>query len=408
MEAVNIPVKMPIVWGASAGGGFIRTVAITSQIGINNGFASFTDGFVPLNFVNPNAGGVPPFGEDMNGALNAVTAWNQWQQAGGAVYYDATFSTGIGGYPQGAILNAVGITAGYWWNEVDNNTSNPDTGGSNWFFIQMGNLSTYVGIIPQTTYFVNNSIGSDTLYDGTQNTISGSHGPWATLGHAIAILSTYNLGGQTVILQLGATGTYAGPLTINAPSNGILTIQGNTSSQSSYVISGAPSTSAPVIHIATGNVALKGLTVTNNGSNATTQVITCFNTGSLTLTNVTMTSSVSVTWILGVEGGTIAIGAGCIIGSSAQFMLVTEYNGQMILEGNLTVSGTPTYASATMLASSCGVFYFGAPGGWTITGSASGVKYNAILNGIINTSSSGAGFFPGSSAGTTSTGGQYA
>lgn len=44
----------------------------------------------------------------------------------------------------------------------------------------------------------------------------------------------------------------------------------------------------------------------------------------------------------------------------------------------------------------------------TFTGSATGKKYEATLNGVIQTYGSGASYFPGSVAGTVATGGQYA
>ena len=52
------------------------------------------------------AGGTPPNINDFNGVLNYVTAWLRWNQAGGPVPYDASFSAEIGGYPNGAIILA--------------------------------------------------------------------------------------------------------------------------------------------------------------------------------------------------------------------------------------------------------------------------------------------------------------
>jgi hypothetical protein len=127
----SIPVKFTVPWANSAGGSYINTISLTSLIGITNGRASLVDGFVPLNFTDVSAGGVPPFGTDHNGILNWITQWSRWHEAGGPVRYDSAFSTAIGGYPQGAILS--GTTLGRLWiNLVDNNTTNPDTGGANW------------------------------------------------------------------------------------------------------------------------------------------------------------------------------------------------------------------------------------------------------------------------------------
>jgi microcystin-dependent protein len=131
MQDSNIPAKFSIPFANGAGAGYIRTVPQASQISVQNGAASLTDGFPPDCFISIAAGGSWPFGQDFNGLLNQSTAWNRWQAAGGPVTYDATFSSGIGGYPKGAVLMNANMN-GWWRNTVDNNTTNPDTGGANW------------------------------------------------------------------------------------------------------------------------------------------------------------------------------------------------------------------------------------------------------------------------------------
>lgn len=140
MLAASTPPKFPIPFAAAAGPSFIRPIPEASQIGVQGGAASLTDGFPPDTFQPIASGGVPPFGEDFNGLLNQVTLWNQWQAAGGPITYDPTFATAISGYPQGAILQS-SVTIGLLWlNLVDGNTSNPDSGGTNW--TSLGTLTT--------------------------------------------------------------------------------------------------------------------------------------------------------------------------------------------------------------------------------------------------------------------------
>lgn len=131
MKAINIPTRIQLPFGNGAGGGFIRTVPVASQIGIQNGAASYTDGFPPLTFQPVASGGVPPFGQDMNGVLNQISAWSRWYAAGGARAWDSAFSTAIGGYPQGSIISAL-IPGSQWISTVDDNVTNPDTGGAGW------------------------------------------------------------------------------------------------------------------------------------------------------------------------------------------------------------------------------------------------------------------------------------
>ncbi|MFM0141721.1 hypothetical protein [Paraburkholderia sp. RL18-085-BIA-A] len=158
MQASQIPVKFPLPFAADAQSGYIRPIPTQSQILTSPGAASLTDGFPPLTFIPEGAGGTPPFGKDMNGILNQITAWIQWANAGGPVTYDAAFSASIGGYPKGAYLTSA--SGGSWWvSIVDNNTTNPDAGGAGWApfsFLQSyagnpnGNVAGHAGVPGQS------------------------------------------------------------------------------------------------------------------------------------------------------------------------------------------------------------------------------------------------------------------
>lgn len=128
MLASAIPAKIQLPFAAS---GDKVTIPVASQIGVTDGRASFTTGFVPLNATPLSAGGVAPFETDVNGVLFQITAVQQWQCAGGIFRYDVDFSTAIGGYPKYAVL--MGSTGIEYFNLVDNNTSNPESLSSvNW------------------------------------------------------------------------------------------------------------------------------------------------------------------------------------------------------------------------------------------------------------------------------------
>lgn len=131
MQSSSIPSKFNIPFANNAGGPYIRTIPQASQVGITPGAASLYDGFPLLTFTPESSGGVPPSGQDFNGILNAITKWVQWLNAGAPVFYDATFSTAIGGYPKGAMIAAA--AANTWWlSSVENNATNPDAGGAGW------------------------------------------------------------------------------------------------------------------------------------------------------------------------------------------------------------------------------------------------------------------------------------
>jgi hypothetical protein len=158
MQSSDIPSKIQLPFAKNAGGPYIRTVPIPSQIGIQDGAASWNDGFPPLNFLPDSAGGVNPFGQDMNGVLNAISSLLWWYSAGGPVSYDSSFQTAIGGYPKGAIVQSVTTLGMLWQSTAENNMTDPDTGGAGW-----ANLldTTFKQNIPDWSSGTYTLVGSD-------------------------------------------------------------------------------------------------------------------------------------------------------------------------------------------------------------------------------------------------------
>ena len=188
MKISQIPNKFPLTFGQNAGGSYIRAVPANSQIGIQAGAASLNDGFPPVCFSPISSGGTAPFGQDFNGILNQITAWLQWLQAGGLLVYDASFSTSIGGYPNGAVLlKAAG--GGFWQSTADSNTSNPDTGGTNWISI------------PPTTPNLGPYWQIDSNYQLTNNGYTKYLGAFS---NSSSITSGSQLSVNTVVAQQGS------------------------------------------------------------------------------------------------------------------------------------------------------------------------------------------------------------
>lgn len=144
MQSSAAPVKIQVPF---ANGGSKNTIPVSSQIGVTAGAASFTDGFPPLTRTPLAAGGVPPSGADMNGILNAITAVLQWQSAGGLFKFDSAFSTAIGGYPKGAVLeSSTGLTQ--WRNTIEGNTTDPDSASAaGWISVEgaLAGFTSYTG-----------------------------------------------------------------------------------------------------------------------------------------------------------------------------------------------------------------------------------------------------------------------
>lgn len=128
MHDTDIPYKFAYAWGINATSGYVNAPVQATGTGAA---PSQSTGFNPINSYNPGAGGIPPDIADFNAAFQYFSLWNQWQQVGGPIFYDATLSTNITGYPKGALLLAASQT-NWWLSLVDANVTDPDTGGAGW------------------------------------------------------------------------------------------------------------------------------------------------------------------------------------------------------------------------------------------------------------------------------------
>lgn len=234
LSSASIPGKFPIPWANSAGSSFINfPVPTASQIGITNCAASLTDGMPPKTMQAVSAGGCAPFGQDINGILKQITLWSQWQSAGAPVFYDSGFSTSIGGYPKWTILSNASTVGCYWISQVENNSSDPDTGGANWTAGCIGSLS--VGM-PITGGTANNF-----LYDA-----GGTLAERASTGTGPVVLGTGpTIGSPTISGTVAGGATYSSPSfsgvvggNFTAPGN--LTFSGTDNFTGTFEIGGTP------------------------------------------------------------------------------------------------------------------------------------------------------------------------
>ena len=130
MQLSNAPAQIVEAW-ATGDSSKTNPIPIPSQISVKPGAASWTDGFPPLCNTPLASGGIPPAKADMNGGLYQMSAVDVWMCAGAGFPYSPTFSSAVGGYPKFArVLKSAGD--GYWISIVDNNVTDPDTGGAGW------------------------------------------------------------------------------------------------------------------------------------------------------------------------------------------------------------------------------------------------------------------------------------
>ncbi|MDJ4343786.1 phage tail protein [Salmonella enterica] len=147
MNRSDAPPKKPVPFAVNG-----QREALLPSTPAGDNTASYNDGFPPVTMILKSAGGLPPKGQDMNQILYELSTLARWSSAGALNTYDSSFSTGIGGYPSGAvILSDDGNTI--FINRNDANTTNPNSGGAGWL-----DIVKYLNVLKVGDYGVGGSI----------------------------------------------------------------------------------------------------------------------------------------------------------------------------------------------------------------------------------------------------------
>ena len=391
MQSSQIPVKLPTIWasGAPAGTGVV-TVPVPSQQGITPNAASWTDGYPPQC---AQAGGWPRI-EDSNGGMQMISAWARWQAAGAPIYYDSSYSANIGGYPNGAVIASTSTPYAFWQCLVDNNTTNPDTGGANWRLI---NFSARQSLTANTTYYVSTS-GSDTTGNGS----SGS--PWATrLFAATWIQANIDLAGFNVIISV-ANGSYSDQLVVSGPFVGATGATSVTFSGSTSAIIATPGGTA--FSNSDGSAySISGFSISATGAGG---YALSAGANSKIIFSGTSFGACGTAHMLAQNAGFISATGNYTIAGNSPIHLNATVNGNIQVSAHtITLSGSPAFSTAFAAASGnaniiCSAnTYSGAAGATTAPLSVS-------LSGCVQTSGQYNTTMPGhANAVVQTTGGQY-
>ncbi|MDE2102801.1 MAG: hypothetical protein KGL39_36490 [Patescibacteria group bacterium] len=383
------------------------TLTNATGLPISTGVSGLGTGIATALGVNVGSAGAPVL---FNGALGTPSSGTLTNATG------LPISTGVSGLGTG-IATALGVNVGsagapVLFNGALGTPSSGTLTNATGLPISTGvsGLGTGVATALSQTWVAPRILltGNLTLYvrsDGSDSNnclTNSAGGACATFQHAYNIIqSTYDLGGHTATIQAGTVTSWTAGLSIN-----------NAWVGGSIILDGA------------------GGTITTTSSD--TIVATLINApGTFTVQNVKLVTSVAggvclhanvskITFVVGPGvnfgactnaqvgagyGGVVEITNAYTISGGGSSHLLADSGGIIVDAGvAVTITGTPAFSSsfATVLSSGLITSF-----GNTWTGSATGVRYNATLNGVINTSGSGATYFPGNSAGTTATGGQY-
>lgn len=175
------------------------------------GSASWDDGFPVDTGIPVSSGGIPPSRKDFNGAFNALSALDIWYSAGAGFLFDATFAANVGGYPKGARVLRVD-NRGYWFNTVDGNSTNPDTGGAGWISEGGRAVSSVYASAQQTLNVGNAKVVLDTvefddgLWDAANHRFKAIYAGRYRLSGAVMLSAP---GGQNLAAQVWKNGAVA-------------------------------------------------------------------------------------------------------------------------------------------------------------------------------------------------------
>lgn len=249
----------------------------------------------------------------------------------------------------------------------------------------LGNLNIYV----------NGSTGSDS------NTGLSSGQAFATFNHAWAyLLDNYDLNGFTVTINQSGTNTD----TLSA--NGMM-IGADTVNSIVIVVNGTWSvTNGSCITANTASLQVQGTgTLSASGSGIGQGYgIAAFSNSQIFYQGITF-GNCTVAGVYATQNGQVsAVGNYKISGGGASHVAVDYGANAQISFVTVTITGTPGFAVAFAVAQDCASI---SSAGATFTGSATGPRYISQRVASIYTAGGGANYFPGNSAGSTATGGQY-
>ena len=287
--------------------------------------------------------------------------------------------------------------------------------GNNWQLLTGSQGGLIMMTAPRDLY-VDSTLGDDTGLDGSQPTVDAAHGhgPFKTLQHATTVMATYNLGGWVFRIHL-ANGNYNAPDHMLPVPNGSGSVQllGNPIDPTQVVINPSlinNSDNGQSLGFFGGSWLCDGLYLKTWFYCDSTCQVEVWNMafGKVQVGSPQVLCQLAATFIMA-GGGTVRImGDGTTTGTA----FISGASNAMPHVGPpgslLRVTGNAVYTSGFMVADS------GAACGYPFTsisidagGSVTGPRYAVSANAIINTGGRGATYFPGTIAGTVSTGGQY-
>lgn len=248
--------------------------------------------------------------------------------------------------------------------------------------------------------YVNAAIGND-ANDGVSNTAGRA---MATIQGAVNRAFSYPPSQYTITIHV-ADGTYNETVSTPVYSGPNLIITGNAATPSNVIVNGG--TSKCFQAQGPNSLTVNNLKV-QNSAGGVDQYGFYATAGATIFTSNTVSGAIQ-SYVFCGSGGTMVPGSHAFSGNCGGYFYAT-IGGQVLLPSGAvyTISTPITLSGASAQASQAGTVKAATPQPTFVGSSTTGPRYSATLNGIIYTQGGGAGFFPGTSAGSVSSGGQYA
>lgn len=246
-------------------------------------------------------------------------------------------------------------------------------------------------LISARTYYVRKD-GSDSN-GGLVDTAAGA---FLTIQKAINTVSYSIDPGSFGVEVIVRAGTYSEDLSISTTKYPSFQLTGDTTTPSNVVIAG----SSIALTVISSNVSIRGFKITATSAHG---IFSQFQ--SLVNVNGNMEFGVcGFAHMVATRDSTVEISANYSASGATNYHWYADECGMMnVGTVTVTLTGTPAFATFAVALRSSLLFLTGI----TFSGTATGQRYNANTNSVIETGSASATYLPGNSAGTVTTGGQY-
>ena len=231
---------------------------------------------------------------------------------------------------------------------------------------------------------------------------NSSGGAFLTIQKAIDVVAALDISTYAVTITVVA-GTYTGTVVVTGPwvGSGTVTLNGDTTTPSNVVIS-VTSADAVVLNNA-ARLSIQGFKLT--GATSGFALLYSKSGSALTLSGKNEFGSAPAHQIVAEGGYVYASNPEILSGTIAGGHYFALNNGFIYCQSaTWTSSGTWTGGGFAQAITGGVIYAFSN----TSSGTFVGQRYNASMNGAIQSNGGGANYFPGDSAGATATGGQYA